>query len=107
MNDGLSYGNKTKRLFYSLVAQIPKGKVSTYGTLAKTVGIHPRFAGYLLHRNPNPKTIPCHRVVNSKGQVAKGYAFGGAAGQVARLKAEGVVLEREEVDLEQYFWSPR
>lgn len=50
---------------YNLVAKIPKGNVSTYGTLAKIVGINPRTVGYILHQNKDPKNIPCHRIIKS------------------------------------------
>jgi methylated-DNA-protein-cysteine methyltransferase related protein len=43
-----------------------------------------------LHKNKNPDEIPCHRVVNSKGELAKNYRFGGREGQKKRLTAEGV-----------------
>lgn len=55
----------TKRI-YEAVKKIPKGKVATYGQVAKMAG-NPRMAravGNALHKNPDPSTIPCHRVVN-------------------------------------------
>ena len=60
----------TKRI-YEAVKKIPKGKVATYGQVAKMAG-NPRMAravGNALHKNPDPSTIPCHRVVNSKGEL--------------------------------------
>ena len=56
---------------YDVVCKIPKGKVATYGTVARLAG-NPRWArvvGYALHQNPDTQTIPCHRVVNRKGEV--------------------------------------
>lgn len=93
---------QTVDTFYSLVRQIPVGKVSTYGDLAKAAGIHARQAGWLLHRNPDPSTIPCHRVVNSRGEVASNFAFGGSAGQTDLLTSEGVRVEQGKVDLGAY-----
>ena len=62
---------------YDLLLKIPAGKVSTYGDLAKALG-NPsasREVGRILGRNPNPITVPCHRVVMSVGKVG-GYMYG-------------------------------
>lgn len=75
---------------YQIVRRIPKGKVVTYGWIARKVGTSPRVVGNALHRNPDSENIPCHRVVNSKGKLAENYAFGGAAAQKRTLLAEGV-----------------
>lgn len=94
-------------LLYNLVQKIPAGKVATYSQLARLAGIkNPRFVGSLLHKNPDPKNIPCHRVVNIKGLVAKNFAFGGAESQREKLKAEGVeVSNKGKVDLVTYLWN--
>src|ERR687892_1908577 len=62
---------------YKMLLKIPAGKVSTYGDIAKALG-HPKAArliGRILHENPNPVVIPCHRVVHSNGKIG-GYAHG-------------------------------
>lgn len=86
---------------YSIVKQIPKGKVLTYKKIAQKTGIkNPRLIGTILHKNTNPKTIPCHRVVRSDGTIAKGYAFGGKSEQIKKLKTEGVQFAKDNmVDL--------
>ena len=56
---------------------IPRGKVTTYGVIAKKLGMSPRVVGYVLHLNPDGSKTPCHRVVNRNGRIAPGYAFGG------------------------------
>ncbi len=90
---------------YEVVKQIPKGKVATYGQVAIMAG-NPRWArvvGYALHNNPNPSTIPCHRVVNRDGKVASGYAFGGSTMQRDLLEKEGIVFETDgHIDLEKF-----
>ena len=90
---------------YEVVKSIPKGRVMTYGQVASVVG-NPRLArvvGYALHQNPDPKNIPCHRVVNREGNVADGFVFGGGEIQRQRLEAEGVVFEKNgRVDLKKY-----
>lgn len=88
---------------YKLVRQIPKGKVTTYGAIAKKLNISPRVVGYILHLNPNGKETPCHRVVNRQGRVAPGYAFGGEGKQKELLEKEGVIFKDEKhVDLEKH-----
>lgn len=90
---------------YNLVSKIPKGKVSTYGQIASILKIKsPRYIGYVLHRNPNPAKIPCHRVVNFKGEVARKYAFGGAKAQKIKLQNEGIIFQNHRLDLKKYLW---
>lgn len=90
----------TYERIYNLVKQIPIGKVSTYGDISKSLGINsPRVVGQALHNNPDPSTIPCHRVVNSKGMVAKSFAFGGPLKQIELLKSEGVQFKNGKIDL--------
>ena len=90
---------------YEVVKRIPKGKVATYGKVALLAG-NPRWArvvGYALHVNPEPGTIPCHRVVNREGKVAPGFAFGGEGVQRQLLESEGIVFETDgRIDLEKY-----
>jgi methylated-DNA-protein-cysteine methyltransferase-like protein len=92
---------------YEIVKKIPKGKVATYGQIAMMVG-NPRLSrivGFALHVNPDPDNIPCHRVVNRKGEVSKAFAFGGANRQVELLEREGVgFLPDGRVDLKKYLW---
>lgn len=85
---------------YRIVQTIPKGTVVTYGWIAKKAKTHPRIVGQALHRNPDPSTIPCHRVVNAKGELASHFAFGGLRGQTARLKKEGVKIVNGKVNLQ-------
>lgn len=92
---------------YQVVAKIPKGKVATYGMIARLSGIKsPRFVGSLLHKNPDPNNILCHRVVNAQGKLAKDFAFGGLKEQARRLRQEGVNVDNESsVDLETHLWN--
>lgn len=88
----------TFEMVYQVVAKIPRGKVITYGGIAKAIGINnPRVVGFALHSNKNPNEIPCHRVVNIKGEVAPGFAFGGRDIQRKLLEAEGVKFENGRV----------
>lgn len=90
---------------YYFVCQVPKGKVTTYGDIAKAIG-EPRMArqvGWALHQNPKPGIIPCHRVVNREGRLAPAFAFGGLDEQKRLLEREGVeVNDQNSVDLRKY-----
>lgn len=82
---------------YEVVKQIPKGKVATYGQVARLAG-NPHWSqivGYALHVNPNPDEIPCFRVVNRYGETARAFVFGGADVQRALLESEGVRFDDE------------
>ena len=89
---------------YEAVKKIPKGKVATYADVAEMAGDRKmaRAVGNALHKNPDPSTIPCHRVVNSKGELAGEYAFGGAWKQGQILESEGVEVIDGRVNLEKY-----
>jgi len=97
----------TFELIYDVVKQIPCGKVATYGQIASLAGNKrwARVVGYALHANPDPENIPCHRVVNCKGEVSRAFAFGGENRQVALLRDEGVKIEENRVDLKEYRWN--
>ena len=90
---------------YAFVKEIPKGRVATYGQIAAHLGNRnlSRAVGNALHHNPNPKEIPCHRVVNAKGEVSQAFAFGGATAQRQLLEQEGIVFDSDgKIDLKKY-----
>ena len=93
---------------YEVVKNVPRGKVTTYGDVARLCG-NPRMArqvGWALHTNPQPGAIPCHRVVFANGSVCTGFAFGGKDVQRAMLRAEGVeVSDDYKIDLKKYRWE--
>ena len=93
----------SKRI-YEAVKKIPKGRVATYGQIAELAGNKnmARAVGNALHKNPNPELIPCYRVVNSKGELAGEFAFGGAGAQAELLKADGIEVINGRVDLKKY-----
>jgi len=94
------------RRIYEVVKRIPYGRVATYGQVAALAGDRnmARAVGNALHRNPDPENIPCHRVVNAKGELSGAFAFGGASVQAQLLEAEGVQLLDGRVDLDKYQW---
>ncbi len=96
----------TKRI-YEAVKKIPYGKVATYSQIARLAGNSKmsRAVGNALHKNPDPDNIPCFRVVDAKGSLAGGFAFGGASVQAKLLEAEGVEVKEDRVDLSIYQWD--
>lgn len=96
----------TKRIFEA-VRQIPRGHVATYSQIAALAG-EPKMAravGNALHKNPDPEHIPCFRVVNAKGELSGAFAFGGMDVQAERLRAEGIEVVNNKVDLKRYQWQ--
>lgn len=89
---------------YEAVRKIPRGRVATYGQIAELAGNRKmaRAVGNALHKNPDPDTIPCYRVVNAKGELAGAFAFGGAGVQAGLLEADGIPVADGKVDLEKY-----
>lgn len=95
----------SKRI-YEAVKKIPKGHVATYGQIAELAGDKnmSRAVGNALHKNPDPDSIPCFRVVNAKGELSGAFAFGGADAQQKLLEADGVEVVDGRVDLSKYQW---
>lgn len=93
-----------KNKVYSLLEQIPKGKVTTYKSIATCLSNKnlARAVGNALHLNTEKLKYPCYKVVNSKGNLSKSYAFGGINEQSKLLISEGIVVENNRVDLLKY-----
>lgn len=94
---------------FDVVRRIPRGKVSTYGQIARLMGRprSARYVGWALRGNTEPVKTPCHRVVFKDGRLAEGYAFGGDGVQRALLQEEGVrFLDEDHVDMETCLWEP-
>lgn len=86
-----------------LLKQIPKGKVTTYGILAKKLGNHPRFVGRLLSKN-EPVKAPCYKVVKSDGSLG-GYS---GEGEIRRkselLRKDDIEIKNNKIDLKKYIF---
>ncbi len=96
-----------KQRVYELVAQIPTGRVMTYGQIAAACGAAWAAweVGQIAHTGP--EGLPWHRVVNKKGGLAAGWPGGGRAAHRARLEAEGVAVSDEDtVDIGRLLWQP-
>ena len=96
-----------KQAVYEYLATIPKGKIVTYGQIAKFLGNSnlARTVGNILHENPDGDKYPCYKVVNAQGKLAENYAFGGLKFQKMRLEADGITVNNDKVDLKKYQWN--
>lgn len=82
-----------------LLIEIPKGKVTTYGILAKRMRTSPRYIGYLLKNNPDPVTYPCYKVIKTDRSIG-GYS-GHISGEKVhekrnKLRADGVSFDNSD-----------
>ncbi|MAG45645.1 MAG: cysteine methyltransferase [Nanoarchaeota archaeon] len=91
---------------YKLCKQIPKGKISTYKELGKTLNIKAYQAiGRALKKNPDPENTPCFKIIKSNGEIG-GYA-GKITGKkieekIKRLKSEGIEIKQGKIELSKY-----
>jgi len=97
-------------MVYDLVRRVPRGRVITYGTIARLLG-DPRKArevGWAMAATPcRTPAIPAHRVINARGEVSGDPLSSGFAARRALLEAEGIVFTNDgRVDLERYLWLP-
>jgi len=81
---------------YLEVKKIPLGETKSYSEIAKAANTTPRIVGFALHKNKDPKNIPCHRVVFKNGDASDGYAFGGKKVQEDKLREEKVLASKKE-----------
>lgn len=93
-----------KEKAYEFLKTIPKGNVVTYGQIAEYLGNKrlARVVGNILHSNPDGDKYPCYKVVDSKGNLSKSYAFGGIGRQKDRLENDGITVKNYKVDLDKY-----
>lgn len=93
---------------YQITKKIPKGKVATYGQIARSAG-NPKAAravGMFMKKNPYAPSVPCHRVVGYNGGLT-GYSGGkGISTKKSMLISEGVLFIKNKVDLSRCQWKP-
>lgn len=86
---------------YVLLRQVPRGKVTTYKALAQALGTKAyRAVGNAMNKNPYAPEVPCHRVVNTSGELG-GFAHP-MEKKIALLKSEGVKIENGMINLQKY-----
>lgn len=97
-----------KEAIYLALAQIPQGKVITYGNLAKLAGIPngARLAGRLMCELPDKSNLPWHRVVNAQGRLSLPLDSESYHEQKRRLSTEGVEFVNEKIKLSVYGYNP-
>ena len=95
---------------YKIARQIPEGKVTSYGAIAKALGTarSARMVGWAMNNCHNREDIPAHRVVNRKGLLTGKHHFDGTNLMQQLLENEGVVvIDNQIVDFEKHFWQPK
>jgi len=95
---------------YRIVGRIPRGRVATYGQVAKLAGLanHARQVGYAMHALGSDSGVPWHRVLNRLGEISERSVAGSEPVQRALLEVEGVAFDPAgRVDLARVQWRPR
>lgn len=94
---------------YETVRQIPVGRVTSYGAIARAIGSpqSARMVGWAMNASHNLEDVPAHRVVNRKGFLSGKHHFGDSNAMQNLLEAEGLIVsENKVVDFDKYFWDP-
>lgn len=94
---------------YEVVKQIPYGRVTSYGAVAKYLGAarSARMVGWAMNASHSIADVPAHRVVNKEGLLTGKHHFGGTNLMQQLLESEGVVVIDNQIqNLETYLWDP-
>ena len=94
---------------YTIAKQIPEGRVTSYGAIAKALGTarSSRMVGWAMNASHNREDVPAHRVVNRKGLLTGKIHFDGTNLMQQLLENEGIqVVDNQIVDFERVFWAP-
>lgn len=95
---------------YAVVKLIPKGRVTSYGAIARAIGSPSagRMVGWAMNKSfSGPEFIPAHRVVNRNGLLTGKRHFGGSETMRELLASEGIEVKNDQiVDFNEVFWDP-
>jgi methylated-DNA-protein-cysteine methyltransferase related protein len=94
---------------YAVVKQIPYGKVTSYGAIAKSIGAakSARMVGYAMNASHGLEDVPAHRVVNRNGLLTGKHHFDGTNLMQQLLESEGITIKDNKIiDLPKHFWEP-
>ena len=94
---------------YEIVRQIPEGKVTSYGAIAKALGTarSARMVGWAMNASHTIDDVPAHRVVNRIGMLSGKHHFEGTNLMQQLLENEGIeIVDNQIVDFEKHFWKP-
>jgi len=110
----MNYHNPDKSFHqkvYDVVRQIPAGRVTSYGAIARYLGSpqSSRMVGWAMNQaHSQPNFIPAHRVVNRNGMLTGKHHFGGPEVMRELLESEGILILNNQVsDFEEIFWDPQ
>ena len=95
---------------YAIARQIPEGKVTTYGAIAKALGTarSARMVGWAMNASHGMEDVPAHRVVNRIGMLSGKHHFDGTHLMQQLLESEGIkVVNNQVVDFEKHLWTPK
>lgn len=93
---------------YAVVCQVPAGRVTTYGAIARYLGAikSARVVGYAMTVS-HARGVPAHRVVNRKGLLTGKHHFAGIHLMQQLLENEGMTIVQDQIqDFERFFWDP-
>ncbi len=98
--------NASYQAIWDIVSSIPRGKVASYGQVARLAGLprRARLVGTALGEAPAGR-LPWHRVINAQGRIALPPNSPGFREQRKRLREEGVLVDKGRVDLRKYGWK--
>ncbi|MDM1379545.1 MGMT family protein [Myroides marinus] len=94
---------------YAVVRQIPEGRVTTYGAIARAIGAarSARMVGYAMNASHDDDTVPAHRVVNRNGLLTGKFHFDGTNLMQQLLENEGIeVVDNKIVNFKELLWEP-
>lgn len=94
---------------YTVAKQIPFGRVTSYGAIAKYLGAakSARMVGWAMNNSKNREDIPAHRVVNRKGILTGKFHFDGINLMQQLLESEGIKVQENQIqNFENVFWDP-
>ena len=93
---------------YLTLAQVPEGKVVSYGQLAELAGLGraARWVGRPLSQLPDDSKLPWHRVLGAGGRISLAVGTPSGDEQRARLRAEGISIQNNRVDIQRHGWRP-
>lgn len=100
--------NQRREALYGALAAVPAGRVVSYGELAQLAGLGraARWVGRTLSQLPEGTTLPWHRVIAAGGRFSLASGTPSGNEQRARLKAEGIFIHNDRVDIRRYGWRP-
>ena len=90
-----------------LLKKIPKGKVTTYGSLARLCKTSPRAIGMIMKTNPYPNECPCYKVVGSDGSLVGYSGKGGLKTKIKLLERDGVEVSNGGVGRKYFYYFDR